>query len=123
LVRAVAEAVHCAHQKGVLHRDLKPANILVDHRSHPRVTDFGLAGKVRGRSDLTAAGQILGTPACMPPEQALGTVQRIGPACDVYALGAVLDALLTGRPPFQAVNAMDTLQQVIHPEPIAPRLL
>ncbi len=121
LVRTVAEAVHFAHQAGVIHRDLKPANILLDRAGHPRVTDFGLAKRVRGDSKLTGTGQILGTPSYMPPEQAGGMADKIGPASDVYALGAVLYELLTGRPPFFAANPVDTLVQVLHRDPLAPR--
>lgn len=122
-VRSVAEAVHYAHQAGVIHRDLKPANILLDRAGHPRVTDFGLAKRVKGDSHLTGTGQVLGTPSYMPPEQAGGAAGRIGPAADVYALGAVLYALLTGRPPFYAANPLDTLVQVLHEEPVSPRQL
>jgi serine/threonine-protein kinase len=123
IVRAVAEAVEYAHRKGVIHRDLKPANILLDAASHPRISDFGLARQVTGESGLTASGQIVGTPAYMPPEQAAGKLHEIGPAADVYALGAVLYALLTGRAPFQADNPLQTLRQVLDQEPAAPRRL
>ena len=121
LLQAVAEAVQYAHQKGVVHRDLKPANILLDHAGHPRITDFGLARPVTGQSGLTASGEVVGTPSYMPPEQAAGKLHEIGPASDVYALGAVLYATLTGRPPFQAPSPMDTLLQVLEQEPVAPR--
>jgi serine/threonine-protein kinase len=123
LVRAVAEAVHYAHQKGVIHRDLKPENILLDREGRARITDFGLAKQMEARGHLTSAGQVLGTPHYMPPEQASGNLEAIGPATDVYALGAVLYRLVTGRPPFQAANALDTLMQVIGQEPAAPRQL
>jgi WD40 repeat protein/tRNA A-37 threonylcarbamoyl transferase component Bud32 len=123
LVRTVAEAVHYAHQKDVIHRDLKPANILLDREGHPRITDFGLAKRVTDESDLTATGQVLGTPSYMPPEQAAGKVDRIRPVSDVYALGAVLYTLVTGRPPFQAANPLDTLLQVLEQEPVPPRQL
>jgi tRNA A-37 threonylcarbamoyl transferase component Bud32 len=122
-VRSVAEAVHFAHQAGVIHRDLKPANILLDRAGRPRVTDFGLAKRVKGDSHLTGTGQILGTPSYMPPEQASGSADAIGPAADVYALGAVLYTLLTGRPPFYAANPLDTLVQVLRQEPVSPRQL
>ena len=104
----VAEAIEYAHQRGVIHRDLKPANILLDRAGNPRVTDFGLAKKLEGDSGLTGSGQIMGTPSYMPPEQAGGKRGEVGPAADVYALGATLYALVTGRPPFQAATAMDT---------------
>jgi WD40 repeat protein/tRNA A-37 threonylcarbamoyl transferase component Bud32 len=123
LVRTVAKAVHYAHQKGVIHRDLKPGNILLDREGQPRVTDFGLAKRVTGESELTTAGQVLGTPSYMPPEQAAGKLDRIRPASDVYALGAVLYTLVTGRPPFQAANPVDTLLQVLEQEPVSPRQL
>jgi len=123
LIRRVSEAIEYAHQRGVIHRDLKPANILLDQNGNPRVTDFGLAKKVQGDSGLTGSGQIMGTPSYMPPEQAGGPRGEVGPPADVYALGATLYALLTGRPPFQAATAMDTVIQVISDEPVPPRRL
>ena len=107
----------------MIHRDLKPANILLDRNGNPRVTDFGLAKKLEGDSGLTGSGQIMGTPSYMPPEQAGGKRGEVGPAADVYALGATLYALVTGRPPFQAATAMDTVLQVISDEPVPPRRL
>jgi serine/threonine protein kinase/WD40 repeat protein len=123
LVQTVSEAIEYAHQKGIIHRDLKPGNVLLDSAGQPRVTDFGLAKQMHGDSGLTGTGQILGTPSYMPPEQASGKTEEIGPAADVYALGAILYCLLTGRPPFQAANAMDTLLQVLDQEPVPPRQL
>jgi len=119
IVRDTARAVHYAHQEGVIHRDLKPANILIDRTNRPRVTDFGLAKRMSNDSSLTASGQVLGTPSYMPPEQAAGKVDQVGPLADVYALGAVLYAALTGRPPFQAATPAATLQQVLDQEPAA----
>lgn len=123
LVKAVAEATAYAHQMGVIHRDLKPQNILLTADEQPKITDFGLAKSVEGDSNLTASGQILGTPSYMPPEQAAGRISEIGPASDVYSLGAVLYCLLTGRPPFQSPNVMETLKLVMTKEPVSPRLL
>jgi len=123
LMVKVAGAIEYAHERGVIHRDLKPANILLDRGGNPRVTDFGLAKKLEGDSGLTDSGQIMGTPSYMPPEQAGGKRGEVGPAADVYALGATLYATVTGRPPFQAATAMDTLLQVISEEPVPPRRL
>ena len=111
--RAVADAIHYAHQHQTLHRDIKPSNVLIDETDQPRVTDFGLAKRVGSDSDLTETGQVLGTPNYMPPEQALGDNQGVGPHSDIYSLGDTLYALITGRPPFQADTAMATLLQVI----------
>jgi WD40 repeat protein/tRNA A-37 threonylcarbamoyl transferase component Bud32 len=123
LAKRVAEAVAYAHQQGIIHRDLKPANILLDKDGQPKVTDFGLAKNVRGDSHLTVTGQVVGTPCYMAPEQAVGRPEGVGPAADIYSLGATLYCLLTGRPPFQAANAMETLKQVLELEPISPREL
>jgi WD40 repeat protein len=125
LMAKVADAIEYAHQRGVIHRDLKPANILLDAAGSPRVTDFGLAKRVQGDSGLTGSGQIMGTPSYMPPEQA-GTHRGglgIGPAADVYSLGATLYALLSGRPPFQAATSIDTVLMVLSDEPVPPRRL
>jgi tetratricopeptide (TPR) repeat protein/tRNA A-37 threonylcarbamoyl transferase component Bud32 len=123
LVMAVAQAVQFAHERAVIHRDLKPGNILVDVKNVPRVTDFGLAKRVEGGSDLTATGQILGTPSYMAPEQAAGKSASVGPPADIYALGAVLYCTLCGRPPFQAAGVVETLRQVVERDPVLPRQL
>lgn len=123
LMAQVAEAIAYAHRRGLIHRDIKPGNILLDRDGTPRLTDFGLVKKVEGDSALTASGQVMGTPSYMPPEQAGGQGAAAGPAADVYAIGATLYALATGRPPFQAATPTDTILQVIHQEPVPPRRL
>jgi serine/threonine-protein kinase len=121
LTKDIADAISFAHQRGVIHRDLKPANILVGRDGRPRVTDFGLARRIRDDSALTAAGQILGTPSFMPPEQAAGKLDQVGPLSDLYSLGAVLYFQLTGRPPFQSASAVDTLFEVLEADLTPPR--
>jgi serine/threonine-protein kinase len=124
VVEQLAQAVQYAHGKGIVHRDLKPANVLLAEGGTPKVTDFGLAKRVEVGSGLTATGAILGTPSYMAPEQAGGHGKRVGPAADVYALGAILYECLTGRPPFRAATAFDTVLQVLSAEPVPPgRLL
>ncbi|MHB9006408.1 MAG: WD40 repeat domain-containing serine/threonine protein kinase [Limisphaerales bacterium] len=131
-LQTIAEAIHYAHQHGVLHRDLKPSNVLIDELDQPRIMDFGLAKRVAGKSeignsasemDLTFSGQVLGSPNFMAPEQALGRHAEVGPASDVYSLGAILYQALTGRPPFQGETLTDVLQQVVNADPVAPRQL
>src|SRR5215468_1191349 len=89
-LKTIAEAIQYAHERGILHRDLKPSNILIDHSGQPRITDFGLAKRIKGDSDLTVSGQVLGSPNFMPPEQALGRRQAVTVASDIYSLGAIL---------------------------------
>jgi serine/threonine-protein kinase len=119
LVQQLAQAMHAAHQAKVIHRDLKPANVLLTADGTPRITDFGLAKKL-DESGHTRTGSVLGTPSYMAPEQAAGK-KEVGPAADVYALGAILYACLTGRPPFLAATPFDTIVQVLSEEPVPPR--
>jgi hypothetical protein len=122
LVRTLAETMQAAHQAQVVHRDLKPANVLLDAEGQPKITDFGLAKKLDERP-RTQTGAILGTPNYMAPEQAQGKTREVGPAADVYALGAILYELLTGRPPFQAATPLDTVLRVIGEEAVPVRRL
>jgi serine/threonine-protein kinase len=123
LVATLAEAVQVAHQGGIVHRDLKPANVLLTADGTPKISDFGLARRLEGEAASTKSGVPLGTPSYMAPEQAAGRVRDIGPAADVYALGAVLYELLTGRPPFRGETAAETVLQVMHQEPVPPARL
>lgn len=128
----VCEAVHAAHQQGLLHRDLKPSNILLDEQDHPFVSDFGLVKQISAevvtaslsqdeKRSLTLSGEILGTPSYMSPEQASGSEKLYGPTMDVFSLGTILYSMLTGRPPFQATSPIDTLRMVIEQDPLPPR--
>jgi tetratricopeptide (TPR) repeat protein len=148
LVETLAATMEIAHQRGIVHRDLKPANILLgagsgqsltlrkdqlgpktgsgDHWSQtlvPKIADFGLAKRVDDDSSQTASGAIMGTPCYMAPEQAAGKNREIGPAADIYALGAILYELLTGRPPFKAASPIETIRQVLEREPVPLRQL
>lgn len=121
LLAKVADAIQAAHMRGVLHRDLKPSNILIDEAGEPHVSDFGLAKRLEADQSVTHTGAILGTPCYMSPEQAAGSRGEIGPSSDVWSLGAILYQMLTGRPPFQASNPMDTLLAVLESDPPMPR--
>ncbi|WP_197440278.1 serine/threonine-protein kinase [Polystyrenella longa] len=121
IVMDIANAMSYAHSKGVIHRDLKPGNVLLDQKNDPRITDFGLAKRIEEDSNLTVTGQILGTPSYMPPEQATGMAEEMGVTADVYSIGAILYAMLCGRPPFKSSSSMATLKQVLEEEPIPPR--
>jgi WD40 repeat protein len=124
LVETLARAMHHAHGQGIVHRDLKPANVLLSADGTPKITDFGLAKLLAGGGGVqTQSGAILGTPSYMAPEQAGGKRQEIGPAVDVYALGAILYELLTGRPPFRGETPLETLHQVQAQEPVPPSRL
>jgi serine/threonine protein kinase len=117
LMIPVIEAVHYAHTHGIIHRDLKPANIMIDRATNrPVVLDFGIARRLDEPAGLTRAGVVIGTPSYMPPEQAGEAVGAIGPASDVYALGAILYRILAGRLPYEAETALATLLMVAGPE-------
>jgi serine/threonine protein kinase len=122
-VKSIAEAVHFAHQRGILHRDLKPQNVLVDSDDRPHITDFGLAKRVADDSGLTRTGDVLGSPSYMSPEQASSQREDLGPTSDIYSLGAILYELLTGRAPFTGTTTWETLCQVIQSPPVPPRKL
>jgi WD40 repeat protein/tRNA A-37 threonylcarbamoyl transferase component Bud32 len=122
LVETLARAIHAAHQQGIVHRDLKPSNVLLTAEDTPKIADFGLAKRLNSDAGQTRTGTIMGTPSYMAPEQA-GHKKMIGPAADVYALGAVLYELLTGRPPFRGATPLDTVLQVVNQDPVPPSQL
>jgi serine/threonine-protein kinase len=122
LIEVLARAAHHAHGRGIVHRDLKPANVMLTGGGVPKIADFGLAKFLGGDSGPTHSGDVLGTASYMAPEQASGKVREIGPAADVYALGAILYELLTGRPPFRAATLLATLRLVEEQPPQRPRV-
>jgi mono/diheme cytochrome c family protein len=123
LVEILARAIHTAHERGIVHRDLKPSNVMLTADGIPKITDFGLAKRLDDDSGHTRTGEILGTPSYMAPEQAAGKKENIGPATDVYALGAILYEMLAGRPPFKGDSPLDSLRLVATAEPTAPSRL
>jgi WD40 repeat protein len=123
LIRRLAEGVAAAHAAGIVHRDLKPGNVLLAADGTPKVTDFGLAKLLDAAAGLTGTEAVMGTPSYMAPEQATGDARGVGPAADVYGLGAVLFECLTGRPPFKGASAADTIVQVRTQDPVAVRAL
>ena len=123
LMETLARAMAEVHRKGIVHRDLKPGNILLALEGDPKVADFGLAKLLDSESEITHSGAVLGSPSYMAPEQAEGNTKDVGPGADIHALGAILYELLTGRPPFRATSALETLHQVKSTEPVPPSRL
>ena len=119
----LAGTIHVAHQAGIVHRDLKPSNVLYTWDGVPKITDFGLAKRIDSDVGHTQTGQVMGSPSYMAPEQARGHSRNVGPAADVYALGAILYEMLTGRPPFKGETAVETMRQVVDDEPVSPSRL
>ena len=123
LAETLARASQSAHERGVVHRDLTPNNVLIAADGQPKIVDFGLSKLIIGGAGQTLTGDVVGTPSYMAPEQAGGLSKDVGPAADIYALGAILYEMLTGRPPFRAETPLETLAQVANDEPVAPRRL
>jgi tetratricopeptide (TPR) repeat protein len=123
LMITLADAMQAAHAGGIIHRDLKPSNILLMRDGTPKISDFGLARRLEGKSDLTRTGDRVGTPCYMAPEQANGQSGAVGPPSDVYSLGAILYEMLTGRPPFQGETPGETERQLLVADPVPPSRL
>jgi eukaryotic-like serine/threonine-protein kinase len=123
LMVTLARAIQMAHDAKIIHRDLKPSNVLFDSGGIPKITDFGLAKRLESDSRQTESGQIMGTPCYMAPEQAMGHTKNVGPAADIYSLGAILYEVLTGRPPYKGETPMETVRQVMHDEVVPPTRL
>lgn len=123
LVMPLAGAMQAAHDAGIIHRDLKPANILLEEDGTPKIGDFGLSRRIDDDSRLTLNGAVIGTPNYMAPEQATGDPDGVGPAVDVYALGAILYELLTGQPPFRGSTPAETVRHVVASDPVPPTSL
>jgi eukaryotic-like serine/threonine-protein kinase len=123
LVEQLARGIAEAHRSGVVHRDLKPANVLLAADGTPKISDFGLAKTLGSKAGLTHSQAIMGSPSYMAPEQAEGRTKAVGLAVDVYALGAILYELLTGRAPFRGASIFETLEQVKSIEPVPPSRL
>jgi len=122
-ILSIAQALQTCHETGILHRDLKPSNVMLNREGTIKVMDFGLAKRLGEDEQRTRTGEIIGTPSYMAPEQASGVVKQLGPECDVYAIGAIFYELLTGRPPFQTPDVMQTMMLVLTTDPVRPRAL
>ena len=122
LSATLARAIHAAHQAGIVHRDLKPSNVMFGTDRIPKITDFGLAKRLE-EEGYTETGQVLGSPSYIPPEQAQGRAKEVGPAADIYSLGAILYEMLTGRPPFKGTTPIETVMQVLYEDPVPPSYL
>src|SRR5262249_25224434 len=123
LLEQIARGVHAVHQMSIIHRDLKPGNVLLQADGTPKLTDFGLAKLLDLEKNFTQTGGVVGTVAYMGPEQARGRSKAVGPGADIYALGAILYEMLTGRPPFVGENPIEILYAVTEKEPVPPRRL